>query len=343
MVSPRLVLKGNLASWCVCYLLECQPVQSLAEFIARCQSWFKLKKDTISPGSKVCDFSLPSSARHRSVASAYLDGLSLASEYNAKSLNEMLCALDPSDRGVYYEGAAAGKTLSAFASNQKLDETLSLLQSAPEYSFVLYMGIGEAMAQLKVSPTLCSTVADNPWGGQIVEGYGFFDGYFRWFDTLVHQTYPKDLPPDLRAAYDQGLGRAIYFVTNGRPREVKDYIATFAPARQKELWAGLGQSTAYVGGPSESDLRKLLDLSGNDRFELMQGVLLGLSARIEQNYVPDYTEAARSIICGISSSKETIVNSDVQELILKRREYPIFSWQKSIRDSLSAELGPRRL
>lgn len=336
------VLKGNQASLSVCSSLEIQPVLNISEFVTKCHNWLEIQKGTISPRSTVCDFSLPNSARHKSVATAYLDGLSLASEYCVTELNDLLCALEPADRGVYYEGAAAGKALSSFSRNQSLEDVVSLLRAAPEYSFVLYMGIGEAMAQLKIPPTLCNTVAENPWGGQIIEGYGFFDGYFRWFDTLVHQVYPSDLAPGLRAAYDQGLGRAIYFVTNGRPRDIKDYISTFAPARQKELWAGLGQSTAYVGGPSESDLRKLLDLSGNDRFELMQGVLLGLSARIEQNFVPDYTETARSIICGIDSAKETIVNSNVQELVLNRRDYPIFSWQKSIRESLSLELGPMR-
>lgn len=313
---------------------------SLFELLSKCQNWLKLKADTISSNSKVCDYSLPNSPRHRSVASAYLDGLSLANKYDAGELKGILGALEPSDRGVYYEGAAAGKALIALSRHQNIEAAVSLFEAAPEYSFVIYMGIGEAMAQLKISPAAFNTVADNPWGGQIIEGYGFFDGYFRWFDTLVHQTYPPGLSPELRAAYDQGLGRAIYFVTNGRPQEIRDYISTFAPARQKELWAGLGQPAAYVGGPSESDLRKLLDLSGNNRFELMQGVLLGLSARIEQNFVPEYTEAARSIICGISSSKDTIVNPDVQELILKRTEHPIFSWQKSIRESLSSELGP---
>lgn len=313
---------------------------NLTEILTKCQDWLKLKADTISVNSRVCDYSLPNSPRHRSVATAYLDGMALANTHDANELKRVLSSLEPSDRGVYYEGAAAGKALTAFINHQDLEEAVFLLKAAPEYSFVLYMGIGEAMAQLKISPSICNAVIDNPWGGQIIEGYGFFDGYFRWFDTLVHQSYPPGLSPELRAAYDQGLGRAIYFVTNGRPREIRDYIATFPPARQKELWAGLGQPAAYVGGPSESDLRKLLDLSGNNRFELMQGVLLGLSARIEQNFVPDYTEAARSIICGISSSKDTIVNRDVQELILKRTEYPIFSWQKSIRESLSNELGP---
>lgn len=306
-------------------------------FFRNCRSWLESKRATVSSSDSGCDYSLPRLSEMKTVATAYLDGLSLSNELEVVKLKAILDSLAPLDRGVYYEGAAAGKAISDLSKNPDIREAMALIEAIPDYSFVLYMGIGEAMAQLEVAPMSFGSFKDEKWAGQIVEGYGFFNGYFRWFDTLVRQTYPVGLLPDLRDAYDQGLGRAIYFIANGQPYKIRDYIGNFAPERQKELWAGLGQSAAYVGGSSESELRKLLYLASHNRVELMQGVLLGVSARIQQKFVPEHTDAARSIICGIANPKEIIVNSHVHELVLNREEYSLMNWQRAVRSSIKRE------
>lgn len=273
----------------------------------------------------------------RAIALSYLDGFALAGTRPPTNLITDLSALPADPRGVYYEGAAAAKTLSALTSQGDLLETAQLLEESPRYSFLIYMGIGETMAQLRISPTACSSAPGSGWPAQVWEGYGFFDGYFRWFDTLIHQKYPVGLPTELEAAYDQGLGRAIYFLTNGKPYEIRDYISTFSPVRQKEMWAGLGHPASYAGGCEEGVLRKLLELSRDNRIELMQGVLLGVATRMQQNHVPDFTNALHNIVCSNTTGSATI-NQDIDQLIIEWRNYQMLDWQEKIRSSLKMEL-----
>lgn len=307
----------------------------------------------IDPG-----FANASTLRH--VARTFVDGFSIATEVETALLSREIASMSATDRGVGYEGAAAGKAvLDLTNSAQKpqadgtqagsescevmtrrgpsLTESSHLLTEASQYSFLLFLGIGEAMAQLKLPPVLCNEVSRELWSGQIIEGYGFFDGYFNWYESLVLQKYPLGLVPELRAAYDQGLGRAIYFVGNCNASKVRDQINTFAAQRRAELWAGVGIPAAYVGGLSERELARLIDFAGESRAELMQGVLLGSDARAKQQLIPDHTEMACNIICGARLSEGLSLNARLTNLLTQRESYSMHEWQILTRQILRSE------
>lgn len=315
-----------------------QVLPPLTKLFANCRRWLKRYSGALHV-QYTADYTLPAAAEMRAVALSFLDGFALAGTYGPTKLVTYISSLPAGHRGIYYEGAAAAKAFGDMASQDDLLETMRLLDEVPQYSFLLYMGIGEAMAQLKISPAASNCLTNNSWSDQIWEGYGFFNGYFRWFDTLVHQKYPEGLAPELRPAYDQGLGRAIYFLTSGKPYEIRDYISTFAPERQKEMWAGLGQPAAYAGGCDEKALRKLLELSGESRIELQQGVLLGVSGRLQQNCIPDFTDTLCQLVCGTTtSSGNVLINQDINRLVDNRGKYKLLDWQNKVRSSLKLAL-----
>lgn len=322
---------------------------ALLELLERCRLWLA-RRGNLSK-AEPCDPALTTARHLRHVAETFVEGFSIAFENDSSRLIKEIDVMHATDRGVGYEGAAAAKTVLDLTNQKRLsfshlgaepgsisDETLpqstSLLQNAEPYTFLLYLGIGEAMAQLKVPPVLCNDVSQQLWSGQILEGYGFFDGYFNWYEAVVNQRYPAALKPELRAFYDQGLGRAIYFISNCNPNMMRDYINNFSLERRRELWAGAGIPIAYVGGPSEKDLKKLIDFAGPFRAEIMQGVLLGSTARSKQLLVPDHTELAFNMVCGMHAADANSLQADLDRLLQKRESYNMYDWQLQMRKLL---------
>ena len=337
-----------------------QEIQPFQRLLSRCRSW--LMKTGNRPIRPLDNPGHVHASTLKQVASTFVDGFSIAIETDTRNLEREIGVMKATDRGVGYEGASAAKAVLDLTSQVKfglsrqteshlgdsepalksviqaqLSQSTALLTEADRYTFLLFLGIGEAMAQLKLPPVLCNEIANELWCGQILEGYGFFDGYFNWFDSLVNQRYPAALKPELRSFYDQGLGRAIYFVTNSSPTLIRDYINNFPLERRSELWSGVGIPTAYVGGLSEKELRKLIDYSGTYRAEIMQGVLLGASARAKQELVPDHTELACNIVCGMHLIEGLSVTSELEQMLQLRESYNMADWQAVVRKLLRKE------
>jgi hypothetical protein len=308
-------------------------METLQALIENCRT-FLVKRNRLGIITPVDDPGHARATTLRRVANVFADGFALASAGDCGQTKTELETISREERGVGYEGAAASKAVSDLTRLTDLHEATNLLHDSKSYSFLMYLGIGEAMAQLKLPPQLCNSIANEPWSAQVMEGYGFFDGYFNWFESLVRQKYPEGLPPNLADAYDQGLGRAIYFVTNCNPAQIRDYISYYPQARRKELWSGAGVPTAYVGGPSDRELKKLLDYAGTYRAEFMQGVILGASAREKQSFIPNHTEAACNIICGSRAPIAVQFSNDLELLISQRENYTMYSWQELVRNEL---------
>lgn len=334
-------------------------MRAFYRFLNRCQNW--VSRGTTPPPAAIVDPGFASASTLRHVARTFVDGFSIATEIETVRLGYEIGTMAATDRGVGYEGAAAGKAVldlsrslgsecsisrgledeskveSSEVFEPKLSESGYLLKDASQYSFLLFLGIGEAMAQLKLPPVLCNDVSRELWSGQIIEGYGFFEGYFNWYEALVLQKYPVGLAPELRAAYDQGLGRAIYFVSNCSAEKIREQINTFPIERRAELWAGVGIPSAYVGGLTERELTRLIDFAGNYRAELMQGVLLGSDARAKQLLIPDHTDMACNIICGARLSEAMALNSRLTGVLSQRESYSMYDWQMLTRNILRSE------
>lgn len=278
-------------------------------------------------------------AEFRRITILFLDGFGAALESETPKVESDIDKLPLIDRGVAFEGAAAAKAvIDLSATNFSKSETSSLLIDSSRYSFLIFLGIGEALAQLRMPPQICNAFSDENWSGQIIEGYGFFDGYFNWHNAIIKQVYPAELNLDLRAAYNQGIGRAIFFMTNGNPQKMRDSILSFEPTRRAELWAGAGLPTAYIGGHTERELRRLIDLAGEHRAEFMQGIMLGTSARNQQSFIPEHTELATKIVYGASALKSIEYSDSLSKLIDSRESYSMLDWQHMVRRELRRDM-----
>src|SRR5205823_3270933 len=117
-----------------------------------------------------------------------------------------------------------------------------------------------------------------------VDGYGFDRAYFdtrRWVDELTEpEPYPwADRPDYFPRAFDQGVGRALWFINGGDPRAVAAAVQRFPERRRPDLWSGVGLAATFAGGSDRTGLAELRRASGPHHAELALGVVFAVKAR----------------------------------------------------------------
>src|ERR1039457_1019400 len=74
-----------------------------------------------------------------------------------------------------------------------------------------------------------------------------------------------------RRAFDQGLGRSLWFVEGADASRIAAAISSFPKARQPDLWSGVGLACAYAGGRDQAHLELLRETAGPYVAQVAQG------------------------------------------------------------------------
>jgi hypothetical protein len=222
--------------------------------------------------------------------------------------NAALCSADAtdelndsplSDRGFAYEGAAMACALLDALLPVRAGRWRRLLRDGAGHVYMLHVGAGWALARLR-RPLPRSTGAFDPvlrW--LVADGYGFHEGYFA----------PRRLTPHRRVrgyalrAYDQGLGRSLWFSRGASPVRIASAIASVPAERAADLWSGAGLAAAYAGGCSEAALRELREAGGPHRAQLGQGAAFAVSARARAGNPAEHTDLACAVLAGVPPAR----------------------------------------
>ncbi|SOB85632.1 Protein of unknown function [Streptomyces sp. 1331.2] len=243
----------------------------------------------------------------RAVVCGFEWGIDARSQWEVE---RRLALVDPEQRGFAYEGATMAFTvLDAMGRGRRTRDLLT--GSGQPHIFLAYIGIGFAMARLprplwtKVLPDLTGTPYHPTMSWLAVDGYGFDLAYFhtrRWVDEQRRpKPYPwQGAPEYFRRAVDQGIGRALWFIHGGAPRQVAAAVRRFAADRQADLWGGVGLASTFAGGSPAEGLGVLCEEAGPYRAELAQGSVFASKARAYAGFVPGHTEAASTALTGLS-------------------------------------------
>jgi hypothetical protein len=229
-------------------------------------------------------------------------------------LERRLAMVGPELRGFAYEGATMALTIRDSVSGGRTRELL--LGPGRPHVFLAYIGIGFAMARLprglwrQVLPDLSPIPYHPVMSWLAVDGYGFDRAYFatrRWVDEQrVPRPYPwAGCPGYFPRAFDQGVGRALWFIHGGVPEGVAAAVGRFARARRPDLWSGVGLAAAFAGGCAPGELAALARAAGPHRAEAALGAVFAAKARHTSGWVPDSVPYALRALAGL----------DVQEAV----------------------------
>lgn len=242
------------------------------------------------------------------IGTAFLSGYHRALDCrNLVELAECLATVDSEYQGFSYEGAAMGLGLLDHLSlwkSQRWNEFLT--GPARSHRYVVHVGLGWVVARLpwlKWTPEKAIVGLDPLLKWLVIDGYGFHEGYFHWRKWSPETRRRPQIRGYAGNAFDQGLGRCLWFVCGGDVQRAVSFITEFDANRQSDLWSGLGLACAYAGKPTEDDLKFLIKHAAGHLLHFQQGVTFGAEARELAGIPTLHTEQVCRVTCGLSAAE----------------------------------------
>ncbi|HEX4814651.1 MAG TPA: DUF1702 family protein [Nonomuraea sp.] len=252
---------------------------------------------------------------------------------------ERLEEIPPRFRGFAYEGAGMGlAVLDGFALGGPRRVTALLDGRGAVHNYLIYVGIGWAMARLPRFLWPRSGTLDPLLLWLVHDGYGFHQAYFHT-DRYVHRQARDRFPwPAGQEAYaaravDQGVGRALWFVGGTDVDQVVTLVERFAPERRADLYSGAGLAATYAGGATEGELARLRDLAGAHRPQLAQGSVFAAEARIRAGLLVPHTELAVRTLCGTTAEQAAQISRAARPSTTATGATPAYEvWRRRVAD-----------
>jgi hypothetical protein len=291
----------------------------------------------------------PATAQLESIPQAVVTGFEWGIE--ARDLWETerrLELVDPELQGFAYEGATMASVIRDVMGPGRGRRTQDLMEGANgrRHIFLNYIGIGFAMAKLprplwkKVMPELHGDEFYPPMLWLAVDGYGFDRAYFdtrRWIDEQrLDSPHPWDGHPDyFQRAFDQGVGRALWFIHGAHVDNVTAALRRFASSRHADLWAGVGLAATFAGASHSEDLSALYAAAGEHRGHLGQGSVFAAKARHFSRTVPEHTRIAVHALAGLTVEQAAALADDSTPDLKSTGPVPTYElWRTAVREQL---------
>jgi enediyne biosynthesis protein E3 len=288
----------------------------------------------------------PAAREHAdAIAGTVLHGYHAALDDNGlESLDRELTSLAPDERGYAFEGAAMALTLLDLLSVRRRDRVAGLISGpgAP-YVHMIYVGIGWGLARLPWSFQARFRRLDPLLRWLAIDGYGFHEGFFRAPAAIDRQEVPSRVRGYARHAFDQGLGRSLWFVETADPTGIGRTIAAFPAARRSDMWAGVGLACCYAGGVEKDALDQLVELADGYRPELAQGVAFAAAARVLGRTAPPHSRLACEVVTGRSlEDLADLAQGQQIDPAAETIEQPAYEvWRRRIQNSFQLSVETR--
>jgi|JI102314A2RNA_FD_contig_31_6190723_length_1629_multi_4_in_0_out_0_1 hypothetical protein len=221
-------------------------------------------------------------------------------------LHAWLSQHEPQVRGVAYEGAGMGLALLDVV--QPRPQRLATFIAGPGHAFepLLFIGAGMALPRPRVNPLrlIGGYESDNRW--LILDGYGFYYGFFDPHRTLRRQNRPRHISGYPARVFDRGLGRSLWFTTAADPHRIAAVINTFPAHRRGDLWAGVALGCAYAAGVLEpGTIAEMVELAAPYQADLAVGVAAAADFRYRAACPAAHTDTACQVVWGMDAAALT--------------------------------------
>jgi hypothetical protein len=243
------------------------------------------------------------------VGSEFLNGYHAAMETNdPQALAISLGGVELEFRGFAYEGAAMAWTLLDHLTPWRRDRFQKLLDGPGHpHLYMIHVGAGWAVARLpwlrRDTERACRNFDPlSRW--LVLDGYGFHQGYFHWPAAVTRQIVPPGVSGYARRAFDQGLGRSLWFVGGADVERILALVGSFSPKRHSDLYAGLGLACGYAGGVGDDDIARLHGVAGAP---FAQGIAFAAKARQRAGNPAPHTERACRMVWRLDAAAAAAV------------------------------------
>jgi hypothetical protein len=205
--------------------------------------------------------------------------------------------VDADRRGFAAEGATMGVAVADAVGfrSPRLATWLSLAEA--DFTYLAHVGVGWALARLPWCRRTLTASLDPMLRWLAYDGLGFHDAYFKPRRAL--SGWRRERLGYAARAYDQGLGRALWFICGAEPREIARAIGGLSRDRHGDLWSGVGLAMAYAGGGDANIAAEARTAAGPAAPMLAQGAAFAAEAHARAGQVPIHTAEIVLTVTGL--------------------------------------------
>ena len=322
-------------------------------FLGRTARWaaaklLRIDQGEVSFARRGFHASSPEACEHlEAMGRAFLAGYHAALDApDLEQLGDRLSAIEGGTRGFAFEGAAMALALLDRLLPSRGSRWQAFLAGAGScHSYVLHVGYGWALARL---PWLRRRAAkeverfDPYLRWLVLDGFGFHEGFFHARRFVDSAEVPARLTGRALCAFDQGLGRSLWFSAGADVARIKQLVDALAPARRADLWSGVGLACAYAGDAREPELAQLSEAAGTHRLHLCQGITFAAEARHLASIPACHTERACRVLMGMDAETAARLTYSARNRIGSNTPRDAFYelWRSNVRDCLQEDRFP---
>lgn len=218
-------------------------------------------------------------------------------------LHERLQEHEPERQGFAYEGAGMSVALRVLMTPGSTLFHDYLRGVGDPHHYMIHIGAGWAWSRFPLRHAALQTQLDRTFHWLAWDGLGFHEAVFHTERTVERRDNRPTRDDYAGPAFDQGVGRALWFVCAGRPDEVARRIAAFAPERHADLWGGAGLAVTYACGVEEPVVRALHAHAGPFQPDMAVGSLLAVVTRRRAGNPTAHIDLACRVVTGMGATE----------------------------------------
>ena len=207
---------------------------------------------------------------------------------------QQLNLMDEEFRSMAFEGASMAIAIKSIEQQDDLRSWLTFLEANPTHATQIMIGLGWAIGEKDLNPESILGSLDSIIQARAMDGFGYYMGIFRRRVSIRTQQIPEGISDNLQLAFDQGLGRSLWYISKGDLEMLERMMDSFPVYRQKHMWRGIGVACPVVGGCNAQHLNSLRQLAGDFKNQLETGCALAakssVAAGIENRVLDDACE-----------------------------------------------------
>ena len=277
--------------------------------------------------------------RLEAIVETFMDGFQAA--VGGKLSRKRSAEIGRALHGFWFEGAAMGVILRDWLMPWKQKSWERFTEETGDHIYMLHVGAGWAMARIPRDVEKTLTHFDPLLRWLLVDGYGFHETFFHPERVLRGQPHPRRVRGYAKRAFDQGIGRAMWFASGANVRAIANALAEFSAERLPDLWSGVGLASVYAGGVDAADIEWLRDHAGIFFPNVAQGAAFAAKARIRANNLTEQNERACAILTGMSAAAAAAVTDAALENLPLDGAEPAFEiWRRRIQQVFVEKAEP---
>jgi hypothetical protein len=235
-------------------------------------------------------------------------------------------------RGFAYEGAAMGLSLLDYFLPRRARLRSFMQTVGNDHLYMLHVGAGWTLGKLPRSARHLFADCDPVLRWLAIDGYGFHEGFFHSSRTLAPPfKRPRKLSGYGLRAFDQGLGRSLWFARSAQMNQISETISAYPATRQADLWSGVGLACAYAGGISMDTVMNIFNASDQYQPDFAQGVAFPVKARFRARNMTPHAEEVSSAIWGCSGEQISRIADDTLKNVASEDDHAYEFWREAIR------------